>query len=91
MLPNCRLRATTIQQMTPGETRAAPEWALWENLRGDAFLSPNALVGEGSMSITCCCDGFKVDVTDVPTGHRWPRLSRFDGLPVVSITGAHCL
>lgn len=95
MLPVCRLIPRAVKQMHPGDRGAIEPWAMWEDGAGNAYLAGSALVlsrpaRPGLMAVERLADGFKVDVSCISTGYKWPQIVRWSPHSVVNLVGACC-
>jgi len=91
-LNDCHLWPARVSQMQVGDRVGAPLDALWANVQGTLFLSALARVAQvhgGALIVEKKADGYHVDLSRVPKGHRFQRKSSWSGkvYRVKGITG----
>jgi len=96
-MPNCRLMPRSVEQMVEGDCGAVPVYALFADRENQVYIIkdiPLQRLAPGLVGVKLCKDGYHVDVSTVPSSHRWPR-PHPDRWPksfsrVHAITGACC-
>jgi hypothetical protein len=95
-MPNCRLEPGNVGQMTDGDKGAVDPRSLFADYKNQMYILTGARlqpVGAGLVTVYRC-DGYHIDVCNVPTDYKWTRpepgswprsFSR-----VKSVTGARC-